>query len=132
MDNDELNLDELENVQAGQSGFSYEENKERFESAMNKFKPVEPKRDDELDLDQLSHVEAGNGLDYEENKKRFEESLDRTKTIDLGLHDPNKVPTSMDNRLITPDDKLGELSEEDLEHYMGGIRIQGEEYYQQR
>ena len=78
MDNDELNLDELENVQAGQSGFSYEENKERFESAMNKFKPVEPKRDDELDLDQLSHVEAGNGLDYEANKERI--LSDRKKT----------------------------------------------------
>ncbi len=121
MDNNgELSEKELEFAQGGQRG-KYEDNKERFESAMNKFKPVpeELKQDrdlvqasiennlepGELTEEQLSHVEAGNGLSYADNKKRMEESLGA---------------------------QLGELSEEDLERYEGGIRIEGQEYYQQR
>ena len=87
MDNNgELSEKELEFAQGGQRG-KYEDNKERFESAMNKFKPVPEGLKQDRDLvqasiennlepgelteEQLSHVEAGNGLSYADNKKRM-------------------------------------------------------------
>jgi hypothetical protein len=89
---------------------------------------------DELNIDELEHIQAGTGLGYEEAKKRAEGSLGKFRDATPSLSEPNLInqgqqlnmPQEVKN--IERADQLGELSEEDLEQYLGGIRIQDEEY----
>ena len=68
----------------------------------------------ELDEEDLENVRAGTGLEYEEARKQ---TLSKFKEMDK-KHEKDK----------NIGQELGELSEKDLENYMGGIRIEGEEY----
>ena len=78
---------------------------------------------DELSLEELEHVEAGTGLKYDEAKERQEKALGKFRPM------PEK---SADLEKNNADEELSELSEEDLEKYMGGIRIEGDEYFPKR
>ncbi len=77
---------------------------------------------DELNLDELEHVEAGTGLKYDEAKERQEKALGKFRPM----------PEKNNNLEQSNEEVLSELSEEDLEKYMGGIRIEGDEYFPQR
>lgn len=68
----------------------------------------------ELDEEDLEEVRAGTGLDYEEARKQ---TLSKFKKMEE--KHANDKDLGQD---------LGELSEQDLENYRGGIRIEGEEY----
>ena len=70
--------------------------------------------DGELSDEALEGVMAGTSLSYEEAKARS-----KFKTVSK---EPEKTSSI--------EDGLSEISEEDLEKYMGGIRIEGEEYMQ--
>ena len=65
----------------------------------------------ELDEKELEGIIAGSGLSYEEAKKYNEKVVRKFKPA------PKKEK-----------EDLTELSEEDLEKYLGGIRIEDEEY----
>ena len=128
MDNDELNIDELEHIQAG-TGLGYEEARQR---TLDSVGPL--RASDEMSMDELGHVEAGTPLGYEEAKQRAEGSLGKFRDASPSLSEPNLIqqgqqlnmPQEVKN--IERADQLGELSEKDLEQYLGGIRIQDEEY----
>ena len=134
MDNDELNIDELEHIQAG-TGLEYEEARQR---TLDSVGPL--RANDEMSMDELGHVEAGTPLGYEEAKQRSEGSLGKFRDAALIsaaynsvqdsniIHQGQIINLPQEVKRVEPADQLGELSEEDLEQYLGGIRIQDEEY----
>jgi len=69
----------------------------------------------ELNEKELENVIAGSGLNYEESKEFHKNVFNKFK------------PATKDEEKAK-ENELSELSEEDLEKYMGGIRIEEEEY----
>jgi hypothetical protein len=70
----------------------------------------------ELDENELEEITAGTGMKYDEAKEAFEKTAAFKKFKEM------KPETRKELQ------EIGEVTEKDLENYLGGIRIEGEEY----
>ncbi len=73
--------------------------------------------DKEYSERELEEILGGTNLGYDEAKKRTEEALAKFKDVE-----PQEV------KKVTESEQLAEVSEKELQNYLGGIRIENEEY----